>query len=48
VVAEDLKVSAAFLATLVYHAATMDEMMPRDPVPLPLRPPNPLPDILRD
>jgi len=48
VVAEDLKVSAAFLATLVYHAATMDEMMPRDPLPLPLRPPNPLPDILRD
>lgn len=48
VVAEDLKISAAFLATLVYHAATMEEMMPRDSLPLPLRPPNPLPEILRD
>jgi hypothetical protein len=48
VVSEDLQVSAAFLATLVYHAATRDEMMPRDALPLPLPPPNALPDILKD
>ncbi|MDH4124839.1 MAG: M20/M25/M40 family metallo-hydrolase [Gammaproteobacteria bacterium] len=48
VVPEDLQVSAAFLATLVYHAAMRDEMMPRDALPLPLPPQRPLPAILRD
>ena len=45
---KDLMVSAAFLATLVYHAATRDEMMPREPLPLPLPEPRPLPEILVD
>ena len=46
VVPDDLKTSAAFLATLVYHAATREEMMPRDALPLPLPPQKPLPEIL--
>jgi len=45
---KDLMVSAAFLATLVYHAATRDELMPREPLPLPLPEPRPLPEILVD
>lgn len=48
VVPEDLQISAAFLATLVYHAAMRDEMMPRDALPLPLPPQKPVPAILRD
>ena len=48
VVAGDLQVSAAVLATLVYHAAMREQKMPRDALPLPLPPPQPLPDILRD
>jgi hypothetical protein len=48
VVPEDLQVSAAFLATLVYHAAMREEMMPRDAIPLPLPPPKALPKILRE
>ena len=48
VLPEDLMISAAFLATLAYHAATRDEMMPREAPPLPLPPPGPVPDILKD
>jgi hypothetical protein len=44
----DLMTSAAFLATLVYHAATRDDLMPREPLPRPLPEPKPLPEILRD
>jgi len=45
---EDLMISAAFMATLAYHAAARDELMPREPLPLPLPPPNEIPDILED
>jgi len=48
VLPQDLMISAAFMATLAYHAATRDEMMPREPLPQPLPPPNAVPDILRD
>jgi hypothetical protein len=48
VVPEDLMISAAFLATLAYHAATRDEMMPREPLPPPLPARNELPEILQD
>ena len=48
VVPEDLMVSAAFLATLVYHAATRDELMPREELPRPLPESAPLPEILRE
>jgi hypothetical protein len=47
VVPDDLMTSVAFLATLVYDAATRDEMMPRDALPLPLPPQKELPEILR-
>lgn len=47
-VPRDLQISAAFLATLVYHAAMRDEMMPRDALPLPLPPQKPLPEILQE
>jgi hypothetical protein len=33
---------------LVYQAATRDELMPREPLPLPLPELTPLPEILRD
>jgi carboxypeptidase Q len=45
---KDLMISAAFMATLVYQAATRDEMMPREPLPPPLPEPQPLPEILQD
>jgi carboxypeptidase Q len=48
VLPQDLMVSAAFLAALVYDAATRDELMPREPLPPPLPEPKPLPEILRD
>jgi carboxypeptidase Q len=48
IVPEDLKVSAAFLATLVYQAAIADSLMPREPLPRALPEPEPLPAILRD
>lgn len=48
VLAKDLMVSAAFLATLVYQAATRDQLIPREPLPLPLPELTPLPEILRD
>jgi len=48
VLQQDLMISAAFLATLVYHAATRDELMPREALPPPLPKPGPLPEILRD
>jgi hypothetical protein len=47
VVPQDLMVSAAFLASLAYHAANRDELMPREPLPPPLPEPGPLPEILR-
>jgi hypothetical protein len=43
----DLMTSAAFLASLVYQAATRDEMLPREPLPRALPEPQPLPEILR-
>ena len=46
VLPQDLMVSAAFMATLMYDAATRKEMMPREPLPRPLPEPSPLPDIL--
>lgn len=48
VLPKDLMISAAFLATLVYQAATRDELMPREPLPLSLPELTPLPGILRD
>jgi Zn-dependent M28 family amino/carboxypeptidase len=48
VLPKDLMVSAAFLAALVYDAATRDDRMPRESLPPPLPEPNPLPEILRD
>ncbi len=48
VLPKDLMTSAAFMASLVYHAATRDELMPREALPRPLPEPGPLPEILRD
>jgi len=48
VVPEDLMISAAFMATLAYHAAMRDDLMPREPLPQPLPPPKELPAILQD
>lgn len=48
VLSEDLMISAAFMATLAYHAATRDDLMPREPLPKPLPPPTELPAILKD
>ncbi|MGH8034524.1 MAG: M20/M25/M40 family metallo-hydrolase, partial [Lysobacterales bacterium] len=48
VLPQDLMISAAFLATLVYQAATREELMPREPLPPPLPAPGPVPDILQD
>ena len=41
-------VSAAFMASLVYHAAMRNELMPREPLPQPLPEPQALPEILQD
>jgi Zn-dependent M28 family amino/carboxypeptidase len=48
VVPEDLMISAAFMATLAYHAATRDELMPRETLPQALPPPGDIPEILKD
>ena len=48
IVPQDLMVSAAFMANLVYHAAMRDELMPREPLPQPLPEPQALPEILQD
>ena len=48
VIPQDLMVSAAFMAALVYDAATRPGMMPREPLPRPLPPAKTLPEILRD
>jgi Zn-dependent M28 family amino/carboxypeptidase len=48
VVEQDLMVSAAFLATLLYHTATRENLLPREPLPSPLPAPSPLPVILKD
>jgi carboxypeptidase Q len=48
VLPKDLMISSAFMATLIYHAATRDELMPREPLPPPLPEPKPLPEILRN
>jgi hypothetical protein len=48
VVPQDLMISAAFLASLVYHAAMREELMPREPLPRALPEPQILPEILRD
>lgn len=42
----DLMQAAAVMATVVYHAAQREERMPRKPLPDPLPPRGPLPDIL--
>jgi Zn-dependent M28 family amino/carboxypeptidase len=48
VLAPDMMISAAFMATLAYHAATRDEMMPREPLPQALPPQDEIPDILKE
>lgn len=48
VVEGDLMQAAAVMATAVYHAAQREGMMPRKPLPAPLPPKNPLPELLRD
>jgi len=48
VVPQDLMISAAFLASLVYHAAMREELMPREPLPRALPEPQVLPEILQD
>lgn len=45
---EDLMTSAAFLASLIYHAANRDELMPREVLPRPLPEPSLLPEILQE
>lgn len=44
----DLMQAAAVMATVVYHAAQREALMPRKPVPDPLPPRGPLPEILAD
>lgn len=48
VLPKDLMISAAFIATLAYHAAVRDELMPREPLPRPLPPQGEVPAILQD
>lgn len=48
VLPQDLMVSAAFLATLVYDAATRKALMPREALPPALPEPTALPEILRN
>ena len=45
---KDLMISAAFMATLIYHAATRTELIPREALPPPLPEPKSLPEILRE
>jgi len=47
IVPQDLMVSAAFMASMVYHAAMRNELMPREPLPQPLPEPQALPEILQ-
>jgi carboxypeptidase Q len=47
VIPGDLMQAAAVMAVSVYHAASRPEMMPRKPLPAPLPPKQPLPEILR-
>ncbi|MFT4928980.1 MAG: carboxypeptidase Q [Phenylobacterium sp.] len=47
IMAEDLMVSAALLASLVYHSATMDTLMPRAVLPPPLSKAKQVPQMLR-
>jgi len=48
VLPQDLMISAAFMASLVYDAATREEMIPREPLPPPLPEPQTVPAILQD
>jgi carboxypeptidase Q len=48
VLTADQMISAAFMATLAYHAAMRDDLMPREALPRPLPPPRELPAILQD
>ena len=48
IVPQDLMVSAAFVATLVYQAAMADSLMPREPLPRALPAPNEIPEILKE
>lgn len=48
VVEQDLRTSAAFMAALIYQAATRKDLMPREDLPQPLPKPRPLPKILQD
>jgi carboxypeptidase Q len=46
-VAGDLMQAAAVMAAAVYHAAVRPERLPRKPLPAPLPPRRPLPEILQ-
>jgi Zn-dependent M28 family amino/carboxypeptidase len=48
VMEQDLRTSAAFMAALIYQAATRKDLMPREELPRPLPKPGPLPKILQD
>lgn len=48
VLPQDLMISAAFMATLAYHAAVREEAMPRKPLPPALPPQNAIPELLRE
>jgi hypothetical protein len=39
--------AAAVMASVVYHAATMDELMPRKPLPQPLPERGTVPETIR-
>ena len=43
----DLMQAAAVMASVVYHAAMSEKMMPRKPLPIPLPEKQPLPQILQ-
>jgi hypothetical protein len=45
--ATDLMQAAAVMASVVYHAATMDGLMPRKPLPPPLPERQPVPELIR-
>jgi carboxypeptidase Q len=44
----DLMISAAFMASLAYHAATREDLMPRKPLPQPSPSPRELQAIPKD